>query len=188
MAHQAQKEYCEEIKNRFPYFFKDSKILDCGSLDINGSNRYLFNNCDYTGIDIGPGKNVDIVSTIHEFSGEYNIYDTIISTECFEHDIFYKKSIHNIIRMLKPSGLFIFTCATTGRPVHGTKTRNPHKAPHLHKVDVDGWSDYYKNLTAEDIKEAILEKYSSMEEIFEEFEFDSIQTPSCDLRFWGIKK
>ena len=95
--------------------------------------------------------------------------------------------LFSFVSKRQPSGLFIFTCATTGRPVHGTRTKNPHKAPHLHKINVDGWSDYYKNLTAEDIKEAIQEKYSSIEEIFKEFEFDSIQTPSCDLRFWGIK-
>jgi hypothetical protein len=93
MAHKEQKEYCTKIKNQFPNYFENKKVLDCGSLDINGNNRYLFDNCEYIGIDVGHGKNVDVVSTIHEYRGINEEYDFIISTECFEHDIFYKETI-----------------------------------------------------------------------------------------------
>ena len=60
-------------------------VLDIGSLDINGNNQYLFEDCQYTGIDVGVGKNVDIVSKAHELKMPSGTYDTIISTECFEH-------------------------------------------------------------------------------------------------------
>jgi SAM-dependent methyltransferase len=152
--------------------------LDCGSLDINGSNRYLFENCEYIGIDIGEGKNVDIVSLIHEFNGDDESYDTIISTECFEHDMYYKESIKNIIRLLKPGGLFIFTCATTGRPEHGTINTSITDSPLLKGE----WSKYYKNLTEEDIRDIII-----MENIFIDFKF-SINKNHKDLFFYGIKK
>lgn len=39
--HKEQINYCLSIKNKYPELFK-GKILDCGSLDINGNNRYLF--------------------------------------------------------------------------------------------------------------------------------------------------
>jgi len=39
-------------------FFKSKKVLDVGSGDINGNNRYLFENCIYTGNDVIQAKNV----------------------------------------------------------------------------------------------------------------------------------
>lgn len=168
--HQAQRNFCESVKRRFPDRFKDANVLDCGSQDINGNNRYLFDGGQYVGIDIGEGPNVDVVSPIHLFMGEG--YDVIISTECFEHDRHYKESLLNIVRMLKPGGLFVFTCATTGRKEHGTTQSRPGSSPFT--------NDYYKNLTEEDIREAI-----SMD-IFSEYEF-SVNTDAKDLYFWGIK-
>jgi SAM-dependent methyltransferase len=178
MAHREEREFCTEVQNKLPEYFKQKKVLDCGSLDINGNNRYLFTDCDYTGIDIGPGKNVDIVSTIHEFEAPDSTYDLIISTECFEHDMHYQQSLLNIIRMLKSKGMFLFTCATTGRPEHGTRKTSQKDAPLL----FGEWSDYYKNLTEEDIRKVL-----SIEEIFSEFEF-RVHTGHKDLFFYGLKK
>ena len=157
-----------------PFYFKDKNVLDCGSLDVNGNNRYLFKNCKYTGIDIGEGKNVDTVSTIHEFNGQF---DVIISTECFEHDMFHLLSLQNIIQMLKNKGLFIFTCASEGRPEHGTLKMSPLSAPLLNKIPE--WDNYYKNLTEQDIRKAI-----NMND-FKEYQFETNDT---DLYFWGISK
>lgn len=178
MAHKEQKEYCIKIKNQFPKHFQNKKVLDCGSLDINGNNRYLFDKCEYVGIDVGEGKNVDIVSTIHEYKGNTEEYDFIISTECFEHDMHYKDSLQNIIRMLAPGGMFLFTCATTGRPEHGTKRTSPRDAPLLE----GDWSDYYKNLTEQDIRNVL-----DIEDIFSNFKFE-VHYGHKDLMFYGIKK
>lgn len=174
MAHEQQKEFCLSVKNKFPSFFKLSRVLDCGSLDINGNNRYLFSECSYLGIDLGVGSNVDIVTPIHLFKPIFNNYDTIISTECFEHDIYYKASITNIIRLLRPGGLFLFTCATEGRPEHGTVNQHSNDSPFT--------NSYYKNLTEKDIRE-----FLNLEEIFQDYEF-SINNITHDLYFWGIKK
>ena len=179
MAHESQRQYCLKVKRRFPKLFQEKKILDAGSLDINGSNRYLFTDCDYIGIDVGEGKNVDIVSTIHEFDAEDESFDLIISTECFEHDMYYKKSFKNIVRMLRPRGLFLFTCATTGRFEHGTRRSAPLDAPLLNEKDI--WQDYYKNLTEEDVRNCI-----DIESTFLEYEFE-VETEHKDLQFWGIK-
>lgn len=178
MAHKEQKEYCIKIKNKFPKYFQNKKVLDCGSLDINGNNRYLFDECEYVGIDVGEGKNVDIVSTIHEYKGNDEEYNFIISTECFEHDMHYRDSLQNIIRMLSPGGMFLFTCATTGRPEHGTKRTSPRDAPLLEGE----WSDYYKNLTEQDIRNVL-----DIENIFSDFGFE-IHHGHKDLMFYGIKK
>lgn len=180
MAHKEQQNYCSSIKVKFPKYFKNIKVLDCGSQDINGNNRFLFENCNYTGIDVNLGKNVDISCSTHIFDAKDNTYDTIISTECFEHDMYYVDSLKNIIRMLKPGGLFLFTCATTNRAEHGTLRTTPSDSPLTCKIE--DWMNYYKNLTEKDIKKDI-----NIDDLFSNYEFVSARGDR-DLYFYGIKK
>ena len=180
MAHKEQQTYCVSIMTKYPSHFQGKNVLDCGSLDINGSNRYLFANCKYLGIDVGEGKNVDIVTPIHEFNYPDESFDTIISTECFEHDMYYEKSFKNICRLLKSGGLFMFTCATTDRPEHGTLRSETISSPLT--AAITGWNNYYKNLTEADIRAII-----NVDDIFLIYEF-SVEHGHCDLQFWGIKK
>lgn len=184
MAHLEQRNFCLRVKEKFPDFFKNKKVLDIGSLDINGSNRDLFEDCNYLGLDVGEGRNVDIVSVGHLFDGPDNFFDTIISTEVFEHDMFYEETIKNVIRMLKPGGLFLFTCAAPGRPEHGTRRCGEDCAPLLIQIS-EQWADYYKNLDENDIR-----KICGFNETFPDcyFELNNIyvEIPS-DLYFYGIK-
>lgn len=180
MAHIQQQEYCKSIQEKFPEFFNNKFVLDIGSLDINGNNQQYFTDCNYIGVDIAYGRNVDIVSKGHELGFPDNTFDVIISTECFEHDQYYVDTIKNIYRMLRPGGLFVFTCATTGRPEHGTRRTTPEDAPLL-QTDIE-WSDYYKNLTENDIREIL-----DIESSFSLFSF-SINVIANDLYFYGFKQ
>jgi glycosyltransferase involved in cell wall biosynthesis/SAM-dependent methyltransferase len=180
MAHQQQIDFCRSVKEIFPTFFAHRLVLDIGSLDINGNNQYLFEKCQYFGVDLLPGRNVDFASKGHEFHLPDESVDVIISTECFEHDCFYDLTLRNIVRMLKPGGLFLFSCATAGRPEHGTRRTTPVDAPFTQQFA--DWGDYYKNLEEGDIR-AVLD----IERIFKEFRFSSNEQ-TCDLYFWGIKK
>ena len=179
MAHPEQAVFCKSVKKSLPSFFKNRVVVDIGSLDINGSNNYLFENCLYFGLDLAPGKNVDFVSKGHELNLPDESVDTIISTECFEHDQFYDLTIKNIIRMLKPGGLFIFSCATTGRPEHGTRRTSPQDAPLTQMFGE--WGDYYKNLEELHVREIV-----DVEATFSKYAF-SINNETHDLYFWGIK-
>jgi SAM-dependent methyltransferase len=191
MAHIQQEQFCLKVKDKFPNNFLNVKVLDIGSFDCNGNDKHFFQDCDYTGIDLMPGENVDIVCAGQDYDAPDQTFDTIISCECFEHNPFYKETIKNAIRMLKSGGLFLFTCATTGRPVHGVASEN------LLMKDVDpNWkslpnvliersdwdNEYYKNLTENDIRDSI-----NIENIFLEYHFE-IEKDHCDLYFWGIKK
>lgn len=180
MAHRQQIEFCTKIKNLLPKFFINKKVLDVGSLDINGNNRYLFTNCEYIGIDIGQGKNVDFICLAHEYAGKNEEFDFVISTECFEHDKYYSETLKNCIRMLKPGGMFLFTCATNGRPEHGTRRTSIKDAPLLSQYGE--WIDYYKNLTEDDIRQVI-----EIDSIFDSYLFE-VNNTSHDLYFYGIKK
>lgn len=180
MAHPEQKVFCSKVKELLPQFFSNKLVLDVGSLDINGNNRYLFEDCVFMGIDVGEGNNVDLVSKTHEFLMPDETYDVIISTECFEHDMYYDLSLENIVRLLKKDGLFLFTCATEGRPEHGTLRTSPADAPLL--ANFGEWSNYYKNLSESDIRKVI-----NIENTFSSFAFE-VNNNSHDLYFWGIKR
>jgi SAM-dependent methyltransferase len=179
MSHPQQREFFTQIKAKFPNRFKNCSVLDIGSLDINGNNRFLFEDCSYIGVDIGPGKNVDIISKGHEYD-PVERFDVVISSECFEHDMHYADTIKNAIRLTKPNGMFLFTCASTGRPEHGTRRTSPNSSPYT--SNTEGWMDYYKNLTEKDIREVI-----KVESVFTDHYFE-YKNPPCDLYFWGIKK
>jgi autotransporter strand-loop-strand O-heptosyltransferase len=180
MAHKQQQDFCLRVKDKHPDFFKNKKVLDIGSLDLNGSNRFLFEDCNYIGIDVGEGRNVDVASPGNTYDGPDNYFDIIISTEVFEHDMYYEDTIKNSIRMLKPGGMFLFTCAANGRPEHGTRKTSVWDAPLLVEVSEE-WSDYYKNLEKEDIQ-----KISNFNETFVDGYFERGYDPD-DLYFYGIK-
>jgi len=175
MAHREQREWCELVKYAHDEFFVGTSVLDIGSLDINGNNRYLFEQCNYTGIDIGDGPNVDVVCSGHLFKSD-DLFDVVISTECFEHDEHWEQTLKNVINnLLKDGGLFLFSCAAPGRPEHGTKRTSPKDSPFT--------NDYYRNLSEADIRSVL-----NCDAIFSNYKFKTRIDFPQDLYFYGIKK
>jgi SAM-dependent methyltransferase len=91
-------------------------ILDVGSRDVCGCYRGLFDpwglpdscNWTYTGLDIEPGKNVDIVADSHYRYPIRNCsYDVAISGQTLEHVQDTHLFILELKRVLKPNGLLI---------------------------------------------------------------------------------
>ena len=181
MAHYEQQQFCQKIKDTFPKYFSKKRVLDIGSLDINGNNRFLLDDCNYIGLDVGEGPNVDVIRVAHLYEAPNEQFDLIISTEVFEHDMYYQESVQNIIRMLKPGGAFLFTCASTGRPEHGTiNSDGGEAAPLLLQISKD-WSNYYKNLTKSDFI-----TIPGFTEAFPDGFFEYNPNPG-DLYFFGVK-
>jgi hypothetical protein len=170
MSHQSQLDFVKSVKDMFPYSFKDATVLEVGSLDINGSIRQFFFNCDYIGIDLFPGKGVDVIGAAHTL--QLGKYDTVISCECFEHDKYWKETFKKMYDSAKC--LVVFSCATTGRQEHGTTRTNPADSPFT--------NDYYKNLTEQDFREAF-----DIDSMFSKYQFSVNERPE-DLYFWGLKK
>lgn len=179
--HKEAKEFTLFVKNILKEYFINKYVLDVGSGDINGNNNFLFENCIYEGNDVIQAKNVTIVSKTKDLSIDDNTFDTIISTECFEHDPEYKLSLIKIYKMLKPNGLFCFTCASTGRQEHGTKLHNP-KCSYGTIGNIKNMINYYKNLTENDINDILnLDNSFSVYDTY-------YNSYSKDLYFIGIKK
>lgn len=178
MSHPQQIEFISQVKTLFPDSFKNKSVLELGSHDINGSIKFMFEDCAYIGLDAGPGNNVDVVSLAHEYNMPDETFDLCVSCEMFEHDPYWIKSFQNMIRMCKPGGLVIFSCATTGRKIHGTLYNEPNSSPNT--VDL-GW-EYYKNLTESDFRENF-----DFDSIFSNYSF-SLNRFVFDMYFWGVKK
>lgn len=170
--------FCKQL---FPEMFDGKRVLDVGSGDINGNNRFLFTNCDYDGNDVAPAPNVTIVSKTSTLPFANETFDTILSTECFEHDPEWMQSFRTILRMLKPGGLFCFTCASTGRGEHGTRRTTPQDS-YGTIGGVNGWTDYYKNLTLEDVRRVF--DLDSTFVVWDSY-YNSV---TKDLYFYGIKR
>lgn len=177
MAHIEQRNFIEKIKNNYPVFFSNKKVLEIGSLNINGTLRDFFVDSDYIGIDVGDGPGVDIVCEGQSYNAPDESYDVVCSAECFEHNPYWLETFKNMIRLCKKNGFVFFTCASDGRPEHGTSRTTPQCSP---LTVSNGW-DYYRNLNENDFRKEI-----DFDVYFKSYGFE-INHQSHDLYFWGIK-
>ena len=169
------------VRQIFPEFFNAvNKVLDVGSGDINGNNRFLFNTeSEYHGNDVYAAKNVTIVSKTKDLPFSDEMFDVIVSTECFEHDPEYEQSFQKILKMLKPGGLFLFTCASVNRAEHGTR-RTSGGDSYGTIAGLADMQDYYKNLTIQDVGKSIdLSVFKTKAAYYNAW--------SRDLYFYGVK-
>jgi SAM-dependent methyltransferase len=151
MANSDQLALIEMVKRRFPHYFKSTNVLEVGSLDINGSIRRSFSDCSYVGVDVAPGNGVDEVCQGQDLSYPSNRFDVVVSCECMEHNPFWAETMSNMLRMTKPNGLVIMTCATTGYEEHGTTRTTAHHSPLTVGI---GW-EYYRNLSSNDLEDGV---------------------------------
>lgn len=165
--------FCLRVKGQFQHYFSDSLVLDVGSMDINGNNRHLFNGCEYIGLDIGPGKNVDIICPVHLYTSRRQ-FDIVISTEMLEHDKYWEKSLGAMVRLLRLGGLLLITAASTRRREHGTARMSSGSSPHT--------NDFYRNVTCNDLNIGL-----NFSRNFSEHNCH-VSPNRTAVHFWGIKR
>ena len=174
MSHPEQISFVQRTKLMHPRYFRNTRVLEVGSLNINGTVREIFNNCDYIGVDIGHGPGVDLVAYGQELQFKDRFFDTVISAECFEHNPYWKETFLNMVRMCK--GLVLVTAATDGRAEHGTSTSMPHASP----LTIEKWN-YYRNISRLDLESLPLDEY------FDSYEIE-IDEDVHDIYFRGLVK
>ena len=168
-------QFISSIKSLYPHYFVRQRVLEVGSHCVNESIRSLFDGGKYIGIDLSEGESVDIIASGHEFKAP-KAFNTVISCECFEHNPYFFETFVTMVENACDGGLVAFTCATTGRPEHGTTRTDPNQSPGSSSI---GW-DYYRNLTADDFDLSYIEKQ------FSTYRFFSNES-SQDLYFIGFK-
>lgn len=175
MAHKEAYEFFKRLQLIHASFFsKAVKVLEIGSQNINGTVRGFFPKAsEYLGLDLGIAECVDWVIPGELIELPNNWADVALSTECFEHCKKWGDVLANMIRITRPGGLIIITCAGIGRATHGTVDSDEYSSPFT--------TDYYRNLGAKDIADRI-----KLGSYFESHGFE-INSKSNDLYFWGIR-
>lgn len=105
-------------------------IIDIGSQDCDlGSLRSVCRRIDkYVGVDFVAGPNVDLVlDDPYKLPFDDNSVDVVLSSSCFEHSEFFWLSFMEIMRVLKPAGLFYLNVPSNGD---------------FHRFPVDCWRFY----------------------------------------------
>jgi SAM-dependent methyltransferase len=107
----------------------NARVLEIGSQDVTGSIRKC---CppqfEYIGVDLAEGKGVDIILNdpyTLPFSDES--IDVVVSSSCFEHSELFWVLYLEIMRVLRPSGLFYLNVPSNGA---------------FHRFSVDCWRFY----------------------------------------------
>lgn len=138
--HASQKLWVEELRSRQPSLFTGRSVTDVGSLDVNGNNRYLFEDCKYLGIDIVDGPNVDFLSSATAWADGGRHSEIVISTNMLEHDPGWRDSLAAMFK-IATRAVIVHACGP-GHPEHGTLA---HPCRGMQNLQT-----YYKNLDASD--------------------------------------
>jgi len=100
-------------------FSKMTRVLEIGSLDVNGSLRnHKPKDVEWIGVDLEPGVGVDIVVEPHEtlpFPDGY--FDLVVASSVFEHDTAFWKTMAEMTRVANEKA-FIYVSAPSNGPVH----------------------------------------------------------------------
>lgn len=141
-------------------------VLEFGSLDINGSVRYIFSPYigSYIGLDLQDGPGVDVVADAATYDDGIT-YDVVVCCEVFEHTPAWPDIVGNAYNRLRVGGLFVATMAGEGRPPHSAIDENP----------IREW-EYYGNVMYDDMA-AVLRLYSTW----------TVDKEGTDLRCWAVK-
>ena len=178
MAHYQQLKFFEVVSKHLPDFFQNRAVLEVGSWIANETVRSFFHQCRYVGADVAQGPGVDIVCPGQELKFADEEFDVVVSAECFEHNPAWQATLRNMVRMLKPGGLCVITCATLGRRQHATHRR----AKGSSLTTEAGHDDYYCNLAKADFERAL-----SLSEVFSDYRM--FYNPFMyDIYFVGIKR
>ena len=116
----------------FNAYVKDGEgltIVDIGSQDVNGSLRSVApKSSKYIGVDFVEGNGVDvIISDPYSLPFDENSVDVCVCSSCFEHSEFFWLLFTEILRILKPTGVFYLNVPSNG---------------FFHRFPVDCWRFY----------------------------------------------
>ena len=104
-------------------------VLDIGAQDVNGSLRQAAPpGTRYVGVDFVAGTGVDVVlDDPYQPPFADGSIDAVVSSSCFEHIEMFWLVFNEVLRVLKPDGLFYLNAPSNG---------------HFHRYPVDCWRFY----------------------------------------------
>lgn len=99
----------------------DAKILEIGSMDVNGSVRENFSPAEYVGIDVRPGPAVDIVMPAEDLPSRFpaGYFDAVLCCETLEHCENWQEVLSAGWHVLKVGGKMCVTTPSKKKGYHG---------------------------------------------------------------------
>jgi SAM-dependent methyltransferase len=158
VAHSEQMHFFTRAVSEFRELFEsDYGVIDFGSFDNGGGGPHtLFSNPHYVGIDLELGNNVtfDVPSQFVDLPSRS--FAVAMSSECFEHNPFWRETFMQMCRLTRDDGLVLWSCAGIGRREHGTtRSDGGLSAPFV----VNQGLEYYKNVSAGEAKNVLALNY-----------------------------
>jgi SAM-dependent methyltransferase len=97
-----------------------ARVLDVGSLDYNGSPRYLFPTSGYVGVDIKEGASVDEICDVYSLSARFgrSRFDAVLCLHVLEHLRDIWEALREVRNVLTPGGHLYVAMPTLGYPEH----------------------------------------------------------------------
>jgi SAM-dependent methyltransferase len=98
------------------YVSAGNLILDIGSMNINGSlHDFRPPGSSYVGVDLAAGSGVDVVvKTNSQLAFVEGVFDIVVSTSCFEHDVMFWITFLEMCRVLKRGGYLYLNAPSRG--------------------------------------------------------------------------
>lgn len=95
------------------------KVLEVGSLDVNGNLKEFFEE-GYWGVDMREGANVDQVVNGHDLVSTFgeNQFDLVICVDTMEHDDKFWLTMENLKGVVKPGGWVVVGVPSRHCPEH----------------------------------------------------------------------
>mgnify|MGYP001567437790 CR=1 FL=1 len=162
------QDWMTKIKKKYPESLGNlGKVLEIGSLNINGTARDYFKADEWVGIDMIAGKDVDLVVNAHDIHiyWQFQVFDTIVCMNTLEHDNKFWLTLEQINKVLKKGGLLIYAQPTINFPIH------------------DHPGDYWR-LTKQALQEVIFEGFEVLD--IEEVYSKKIDDPTHRKGWRGI--
>ena len=153
------------------------KVVEIGSQNVNGTLRDTCpTNFEYIGVDFAQANGVDIVlEDPYRLPFEDESVDIVLSSSCFEHSEMFWLVFLEILRVLKPNGLFYLNVPSTGS---------------FHRYPVDCWRFYPDSGAAlvkwaqrHGSKPAVLESYTQIAGNWQDYVAVFLKDESCTAQF-----
>lgn len=128
--HPSAYQNCKDFFETYSYSDNGNVVVvDIGSQNVNGTLKdHVPEEFKYIGVDSQEANGVDIIlEDPYKLPFEDDSIDIVISSSCFEHFEFFWLVFIEIIRVLKPQGLFYLNAPSQGQ---------------YHKYPIDAWRFY----------------------------------------------
>ena len=114
-----------------------TRVVEFGSLDVNGTVRDLLGDAEYIGVDMRAGPNVTIVADAATYDPPWRP-GLVLCLNMLEHTPASEAIVANAHKMLAPSGVFIVSVPDKTFPIHSADGGMLHEGEYYKAFTLEG--------------------------------------------------